>query len=287
MVAPARASLVSLVASLLLACNSPAAGRMLATTSAAAARAGPPPAPLPAAPAVRRLPTGSTTPRGWLLRQLVIQAEGLSGHLTKFWPKVANSAWFGGTAPFYIANNSCGDAPCPKANNISQTDLLHQEAPYWLNGFVPLAVLLRNARIDELPPNGPGLPTIRPMEQVEQHVEYILSHAGASPCGAATGSCAQPPPGWLGPYDLGLAGSMYWGSFPALLALQQYAEGETLPVHCPSTAFPLPFHCLSTALHRSFHRAALGLLLPSERRPCSQTTTVHAGKIDYTQHEWP
>ena len=62
------------------------------------------------------------------------------------------------------------------------------------------------------------------MEQVEQHVEYILSHAGASPCGAATGSCAQPPPGWLGPYDLGLAGSMYWGSFPALLALQQYAE---------------------------------------------------------------
>ena len=161
MVAPARASLVSLVASLLLACNSPAAGRMLATTSAAAARAGPPPAPLPAAPAVRRLPTGSTTPRGWLLRQLVIQAEGLSGHLTKFWPKVANSAWFGGTAPFYIANNSCGDAPCPKANNISQTDLLHQEAPYWLNGFVPLAVLLRNARIDELPPNGPGLPTIR------------------------------------------------------------------------------------------------------------------------------
>ena len=197
---------------------------MLATTSAAAARAGPPPAPLPAAPAVRRLPTGSTTPRGWLLRQLVIQAEGLSGHLTKFWPKVANSAWFGGTAPFYIANNSCGDAPCPKANNISQTDLLHQEAPYWLNGFVPLAVLLRNARIDELPPNGPGLPTIRPMEQVEQHVEYILSHAGASPCGAATGSCAQPPPGWLGPYDLGLAGSMYWGSFPALLALQQYAE---------------------------------------------------------------
>ena len=57
------------------------------------------------------------------------------------------------------ANNSCGDAPCPTANNISQTDLLHQEASYWLNGMVPLAVLLKNAGITELPPNGPGLPT--------------------------------------------------------------------------------------------------------------------------------
>ena len=99
-----------------------------------------------------------------------------------------------------------------------------QEASYWLNGFVPLAVLLRNARITELPPRGEGLPTIKPIHQMEQYVNYVLSHAGSSPCGAASGGCAQAPAGWLGPYDLGLAGSMYWGSFPALLALQQYAE---------------------------------------------------------------
>ena len=179
-----------------------------------------------AQPAICRLPTGRVTPRGWLLRQLVIQAEGLSGHLTKFWPKVQHSAWFGGAQPFYSANNSCGDGPCPKANNISQTDLLHQEATYWLNGFVPLAVLLKNARIVELPPNGPGLSTIKPMQQMERSVEYILSAAGSSPCGAASGDCAPTPAGWLGPYDLGLAGSMYWGSFPALLALQQYAEAN-------------------------------------------------------------
>jgi hypothetical protein len=179
---------------------------------------------LPAEPAIQRLPTGSTTPKGWLLRQLVIQAEGLSGHMTKFWPKVQHSAWFGGLQPFYSANNSCGDAPCPKANNISQTDLLHQEASYWLNGMVPLAVLLKNAGITELPPNGPGLPTIKPMEQVEHYVGHVLSHAGSSPCGAKVGGCVTPPVGWLGPFDLGLAGSLYWGSFPALLALQQFAE---------------------------------------------------------------
>ena len=80
-----------------------------------------------ARPALERLPTGAVTPEGWLLRQLVIQAEGLSGHLTKFWPKVRNSAWFGGDVPNY--NNECGAAPCPF--NLTQSALLHQEAPYW------------------------------------------------------------------------------------------------------------------------------------------------------------
>lgn len=86
-------------------------------------------APLTAKPAVQRVPTGHTTPRSWLLRQLIIQAEGLSGHLTAFWPKVQHSAWFGGNQPFYTTanvTNACGDGPCPKHNNISQTDLLHQ-----------------------------------------------------------------------------------------------------------------------------------------------------------------
>ena len=179
--------------------------------------------PLAAQPAVHRLPTGAITPSGWLLRQLVLQAEGLSGHLTKFWPRVRDSAWFGDSVPSYLRNNSCGAAPCPM--NITQSELLHQEAPYWLNGFVPLAYLLRNAGIEQLPPRGPGLPTIRPLEQARRYVHYVLDHNGSLPCGAS-GPCAPPPPGWLGPYDIGLAGAMYWGSFPALLALQQFAEAE-------------------------------------------------------------
>ena len=39
------------------------------------------------------LPVGSITPRGWLLEQLKLQAEGLSGHLAMFYPSIADSWW--------------------------------------------------------------------------------------------------------------------------------------------------------------------------------------------------
>ena len=57
------------------------------------------------------------------------QAEGLSGHLSQFWGDVMNSIWIGGSAD----------------------GGLHERAPYWLNGVVPLAFLLRNAGITTLP----------------------------------------------------------------------------------------------------------------------------------------
>ena len=76
------------------------------------------------------LPVGSVTPRGWLLTQLKLQADGLSGHLAQFWNDVMNSVWIGGS----------GDGG------------LHEFTPYWLNGVVPLAYLLSNAGIEELPP---------------------------------------------------------------------------------------------------------------------------------------
>jgi len=59
-------------------------------------------------------------PRGWLLRQLRIQADGLSGNLDKVWPDVKNSAWIGGD----------GEE--------------RERVPYWLDGFVPLAYMLED-----------------------------------------------------------------------------------------------------------------------------------------------
>ena len=56
-------------------------------------------------------------PRGWLERQLKIQANGLSGNLDKMWPDVRDSAWIGGEAEGW------------------------ERVPYWLDGFVPLAYL--------------------------------------------------------------------------------------------------------------------------------------------------
>ncbi|MCT7075887.1 hypothetical protein, partial [Salmonella enterica] len=68
--------------------------RLAAAASTAETRAGrPQQAPLfPSAPLMRQpfapLPAGSIKASGWLLRQLQIQAKGLSGHLDEFWPIV-------------------------------------------------------------------------------------------------------------------------------------------------------------------------------------------------------
>ena len=49
-------------------------------------------------PEYRFFPTEEIKPRGWLRRQLEIQAAGLSGHLHEVWPDVRDSAWIGGNA---------------------------------------------------------------------------------------------------------------------------------------------------------------------------------------------
>jgi len=72
-------------------------------------------------PAFRPLPLGAIRPQGWLQRQLRIQADGLSGHLDRFWPDVAESQWFGGKAEGW------------------------ERAPYWLDGVIPLAWQLDDA----------------------------------------------------------------------------------------------------------------------------------------------
>lgn len=60
---------------------------------------------------------------GWLKRQLKIQADGLNGNLDKIWPDVRDSAWIGGTKEGW------------------------ERVPYWLDGFIPLAFLLRDENL--------------------------------------------------------------------------------------------------------------------------------------------
>jgi hypothetical protein len=78
-------------------------------------------------PLYPRIPSCSTTPTGWLARQLQLQALGLSGSMHLFYPEVSDSEWLG--------------------SNRSNTRIDFSAWPYWLNGVVPLAFQTHNATL--------------------------------------------------------------------------------------------------------------------------------------------
>lgn len=110
--------------------------------SLAGAAASPPPRAVPppglaGATAFVPLPLGAVRPHGWTARQLRIMADGLTGHLDTFWPDVAQSRWFGGSAEGW------------------------ERAPYWLDGAIPLAWLLNDATLKA---------------RITSHIDYIVAH---------------------------------------------------------------------------------------------------------------
>lgn len=137
--------------------------------------------------AFRPLPLGRVRPAGWLRDQLRVQAAGLGGHLDEFWPDVKDSAWVGGSAEGW------------------------ERGPYWLDGFIPLAVLL----------DDPALKA-----RAQRWVDHILR--------------TQRDDGWLGPvkgnpsqasrlkqYDV-------WPRFIVLKALTQWQEATGDPRVVPA-----------------------------------------------------
>ena len=70
------------------------------------------------------LPLTSVKPTDWLLEQLRLQANGLSGHIDEFWPSLtSDSGWLGGDGESW------------------------ERGPYYLDGLVPLAYLTGDARL--------------------------------------------------------------------------------------------------------------------------------------------
>lgn len=114
------------------------------------------------------LPLGSIHPAGWLKAQLQIQANGLSGHLDETWPDVGpNSGWLGGTGESW------------------------ERGPYYLDGLIPLAWLLDDARLKA---------------KAQRFVEWTLTHQQAN--------------GMIGP----ATNDDWWPRIVMLKALTQYQE---------------------------------------------------------------
>ena len=132
---------------------------------------------------------GAVTPQGWLAEQLRIQARGLSGHLDRFWPDIKGSAWIGGAAEGW------------------------ERMPYWLDGVIPLAWMLRD----------------QPLQQrITGYLDYIIEH--------------QHGDGWLGPRveDNPVAADL-WSQALALKVLVGYhdATGDNRVAGCIERALAM------------------------------------------------
>ncbi|HSZ57846.1 MAG TPA: beta-L-arabinofuranosidase domain-containing protein [Tepidisphaeraceae bacterium] len=75
-----------------------------------------------------KLPIGSITPRGWLRNELLLEADGMTGHLEEIshWCSVKNSGW--------------ADPTSPQKQGW-------EELPYWLKGYGDLGYVLNNDKI--------------------------------------------------------------------------------------------------------------------------------------------
>lgn len=89
-----------------------------------------------------RLTTDEIEPKGWILQQLKIQAKGLSGNLQNVWPDVRDSQWIGGNKEGW------------------------ERVPYWLDGFVPMAYLLKDKEL---------------IAVAEKYINFIISKQEENP----------------------------------------------------------------------------------------------------------
>ncbi|MCQ4209035.1 beta-L-arabinofuranosidase domain-containing protein [Streptomyces longispororuber] len=130
----------------------------------------------PAADAFTRLPAGSITARGWLAGQLRLQLAGLCGRYEE--------------RSHFLAMETSGWAH-PELGGW-------EELPYWLRGFVPLAVATRDSAA---------------LATSKRWIDAILA--------------TQEPDGFFGPRALRTSlngGPDFWPFLPLLMALRTYEE---------------------------------------------------------------
>ena len=135
------------------------------------------------------LPLGAVKPAGWLKDQLTIQANGLTGHLDEFWPDLLNSAWKGKDGEGW------------------------ERGPYYLDGLVPLAYLLDDARLKAM---------------AQRYLDWTLASGKEN--------------GWFGPEK----NKDRWPLAVAMKVLTQYHEATNDPRSFPCSRIIL----LTSRIHR-------------------------------------
>jgi DUF1680 family protein len=139
-----------------------------------------------------QLPLGAIRPTGWLRSQLQIQADGLSGHLDETWADVgSNSAWLGGTGEAW------------------------ERGPYFIDGLIPLAYLLDDARLKA---------------KSQKFIDWTLANQAAN--------------GMIGPRS----NDDWWPRMVMLKALMQYEEatGDSRVIPLLTRYFDYQLKTLST-----------------------------------------
>jgi hypothetical protein len=81
------------------------------------------------------LPLGDVEPRGWLRRQLRIQAEGVTAPLEEHWPELADNQWHGGARDGWERGPYYADGLVPLAYQL-EDPALTARAEAWVEAFL-------------------------------------------------------------------------------------------------------------------------------------------------------
>ena len=177
----------------------------------------------------RKFTTNEIEPRGWLFDQLRLQADGLSGHLQEVWPDIADSQWIGGKSEGW------------------------ERVPYWLDGFVPLAYLLKDKKL---------------IADAKKYIDFILSHQLSDE--------RPTEDGWICPVknEEDIESFDVWAVFllcKALIVYHECSGDERIPDVIYRALKNLKFHldhfgCRAWGSYRWFE-ALIAILWMYERRP--------------------
>jgi len=162
-------------------------------------------------PLYQELPLGAIQPQGWLKHQLQIMAKGTSGHLDEVYAKVGNdNGWLGGA----------GDA--------------WEETPYWLDGAVPLAWLLKDVTLQK---------------KVKKYIDWTIEHQRPSGYFGGTTKFERDNDTLVTVKNVKEAGEDWWPKMVMLKVMRQYylATGDQRVILFMTNYFQFQLQALKEA----------------------------------------